>query len=191
MNAILTDIFAPFPSLQIKRGQEPVYKRLRIQAPRLVSYLDDHDKTDTQQNDFIVAFGYNKQLGTVSLVSDINPKRKGVRKLFSRIDLVITDKSYRGMGVGRFLILSALLHLLKHYRAQIYSISCLAAHAAISHVLESLDFKGTLWQDRNFKHESLYLDKKTIEHHTGIYVKKSIESAQSLNYHLRLIRDNL
>lgn len=160
---ILNDLTKDWPHLSCFLGDVAAYKRLRIVEPHLVSCFDAPSHFDCKKVQILTLTTYNGVLGALSFGVFSNEKRKGPLDLYARIDLVIADKSWRGYGVSRALILCAMFYILKTYGKRLYSFSCLAAHQAIAKILESLSFTGEIRTGQSFKHENLNLEDMDCE----------------------------
>ena len=116
----------------------------------------------TKEPEVLTLRFHGKPLGVTSFLLETNAKRPAPRRKFARIDLVITHPAFRGNGIGRLLILLVVAFLLERNGEELYSISCLAAHDAVAHVLEDIRFiekpvPPRPFEEINFKHEHIRL----------------------------------
>jgi GNAT superfamily N-acetyltransferase len=153
----LATLFQAYPILVLRPGDDALYRRFRSLEPGLVSCLDGGGTPPATHT--ILGLHVDGQPGGIlSLVMQANRMRPPPADHFGRIDLVIVAPHLRGLGLGRVLVLAGLVHLMEQPLPRLYSISCLAAHAAIARVLESLGFTATERRDRGFVHEELRID---------------------------------
>lgn len=154
----LSDLFGPYPAFALKHGDFEGYRRLRAVEQDLVSAVDK--KRLEPETDFgVVTIEHaGRLMGAGSFVVESNPQRKEEANRYGRVDLIIVDPEFRGLGLGRLVILAVLLHLLKDHGGRLYSISSLAAHGAVARVLEEVGFHGDSREEKNFVHESMALN---------------------------------
>lgn len=157
---LLTEWFEPTPHLEFSFGDIATYKSLHAQALHLVSMVDE---LGSARDPEVLTLRYHgKPLGVTSFLVETNARRPAPRRKFARIDLVITHPVFRGMGVGRLLMLLVVAFLLERNGDELYSISCLAAHDAVAHVLEDIQFTERPppprpFEEVTYKHEHLRL----------------------------------
>ncbi len=160
-----------YHELYFSLGDAATYKRLRIVESGLVSCFDDSNIYDPQKLQVMSLTKEGEVLGVTSFGIFTNSKRTESQNLYARIDLVITEKKWRGFGVARILVLSVLVYILELYRKRLYSISCLAAHEAIANILESISFTGDRRDEKGFTHETLSFE--AIDPNEYFTVRKS------------------
>ena len=124
-----TDLFAQSPDYQIAKADKSIYRSFCSKEPELVSCYDNFD--GDYDEEFLVFKKNNQPLGLASIVIRENPNKPAQPKIYARLGLIIVDKKYREIGIGRLLIVCSLLFALRTQRQQIYSISCLAAYAMV------------------------------------------------------------
>ncbi len=173
-------MFTSFPRLRLSQGDFALYESYRIREAALVSGLDDGDSAP----EVLGLFGWDRSLGVISMFTTTNSMRASKAKLYTRIDLVITDASFRKMGVGRVLILCGILQALKAHRERLYSISCLAAHRAVEIVLEKLGFQGTRREEQAFTHMELKIDPAEVVPLTDKFLEELQDALKTLNYRI-------
>lgn len=142
------------PKMKMHYGSWDFYRQLRAQEPQLVSIADDAKAAALE----CVSFSYQGQEAACSSVGCfVNEGRREARNLFGRLDLVMVAKPFRGFGLGRIAIFAGLIQMLAAFGPQLYSLSCLAGHKAVAHVLSQLGM--TLRSDRqsDFDHYSMEL----------------------------------
>ena len=67
-----------------------------------------------------------------------NSHRAAPRNHYARIDIVITGRSFRHLGFGKLMVYTVLDLLLEQRGRELYSISCVCAHAAIARMLQKV-----------------------------------------------------
>lgn len=153
---------APFSNLHLDLADEALFRRFRRIEPGLVSCADDQRAGATPRLDYPALHHRQEPAGVLSLVIQGNAKRRDPADLFARIDIVVVEPRFRGLGFGKLLVLAALVHVLDAYEGRLYSISSLAAHPAMERILEQVGFTGTPRANRDFVHEELKLE--TVNH---------------------------
>ena len=182
----LVDLFRRYPRLQLTRGDEAAYQRFRCREPNLVSYLDEHGSGGGRcRLQVLVLRAQGQPVGTVSFIVETNRYRPSQANKFARIDLVMVDPSARGLGFGRLLILCVITYLLRAHGKGLYSISCLAAHAAVEKSLQELAFAGRPKKDENFRHMELKLEALDLDRLARQLAQKTATRLQAINFHLR------
>lgn len=146
------------PELSFSLGDIAAYQRLRIVESALVSCFDDPSQFDEKKLQVLTLHKGKDVLGVTSFGVFSNSKRAGASNLYARIDLVITEKRWRNLGVARALVIAVLVYVLEIYGKRLYSISCLAAHERVVRILENLSFVGENRDEKGFKHEKLDLE---------------------------------
>ncbi|MFB3127258.1 MAG: GNAT family N-acetyltransferase, partial [Candidatus Acidiferrales bacterium] len=175
-----------YPRLQLTRGDEAAYQRFRCREPNLVSYLDEHGSGGGQRRlQVLVLRAQGQPVGTVSFIVETNRYRPSQANKFARIDLVMVDPSCRGLGFGRLLILCVMTYLLRAHGKSLYSISCLAAHAAVEKSLQELAFAGRPQKDENFQHMELKLEALDLDRLARQLAQKTATRLQAINFRLR------
>ncbi len=154
----LAGLFSEYPEFLLTRGDRITYRQFRNLEPNLVSVLDELVEDGETIADVLTVHDASQPMGVVSFAVNTNRLKPGRRNRYARIDLVIVDPSYRGLGVGRLLLWCVITYLLRNFGGSLYSISSLAAHPAISAVLKELSFVGTPRENANFIHEELKLE---------------------------------
>ncbi len=180
----LVELFDHYPAMTISAGDSKSYRHFRSLEPTLSSCVDDSSLGDNTFHACVVIDIAGEAVGMASFVVSANRQKKGAANRYGRIDLVVTDKNMRGFGVGRLLVLSALVQLLSDYGHCLYSVSCLAAHPAMEQILEEVGFNGSYRQGRNFKHEEIAIRDGAATSLTAL-TEKLTSSIQQTNYRLR------
>ena len=181
----LVEIFAHEPRLRLTRGNKDVYHGLRAQVPSLVSLVDGKSAVEVAALDTLEAWDGSSALGAVSFIVQANPHRPPPQDKFGRIDIVIVPEASRGLGLGRLLLTCAALHLVQNHYTEMYSISCLAAHPAVSKTLESLSFVPNDRGSRNYVHEELRLEGLDLAALDATLSQEAELSLQRVKYGLR------
>lgn len=183
-------LFERFPRLAATFGEQEIYQHFRVLEPQLVSVLDEVPLRP--EPDILVLRLEGHPAGVTSFLVETNVQRPAPPRKYARIDLVITEPDARGLGVGRLMLLSVLIHLLETEGTNLYSISCLAAHPAIEHVLGQLDFgekpsadHGLHAEAQQYKHMEIRLDQSTLEDYKRKVLVKTSEALRVINYRLR------
>ena len=154
MEDSLERLFEQYPKFTVEENDLDQYGRMRALEPGLVSSVP----TDQTNALHILGLHHRGQgLGAVTFFCLDNRLRKPKGSRYGRVDLVITDPAVRGLGVGRLLVACALLRLFDRNPGCIYSVSCLAAHAAIAKVLDKIGFEHRYMPERNYSHEEYRL----------------------------------
>ncbi len=181
----LVDLLEPFPGLTLARGDLTTYGRFRSLEPNLVSLLDGKEPGPASIADVLVLRARQHPMGAVSFMVQANEQRRGDRSRYARIDLVIVGNDYRGIGVGRSLLLCVNTYLLGSFGDSLYSISCLAAHPAVKQVLEELSFQGQSRPHLSYTHEELSLEGLELQSLISKFAEKTTSALRVVNYNLR------
>ncbi|MBT5375398.1 MAG: GNAT family N-acetyltransferase [Nitrospinaceae bacterium] len=171
MTPELVDLFASFPSLSLTNAEHELYRKLRCREPQLISCSDNLSANAGEE---VFALSEKGQpLGVVSMVIQENQNKPTPKNNYVRLDLVIVDKKYRNLGVGRALIICSLLEVLRNWERKIYSISCLAGHKTVETYLQELSFQAHPRKEKDYWQGSLNLT--DLDPHTliKIYLKKA------------------
>lgn len=181
---ILTDVFSGDDGFRLEQGDLSTYQGFRHQEPNLVSIVDG--KPEMAKNlDALVFRIKGIPVGAVSYLVQRNTNKSPPNDFYGRIDIVIVPGSARGAGLGRLLLLSANLVMLRGHGSSLYSISCLAAHPAVAAVLESMGYTPARRENTSFVHEELRLegeDWRNLERDFSIRLRQSF---QQVRYSLR------
>jgi GNAT superfamily N-acetyltransferase len=153
----LDDLFAAAPRLRLSRGERDAYLALRLREPQLVSLADGRPAAAAALEALVLREG-DAVLGAVSYGVQANPNRPPGHARYARIDIVVVPPEARGLGCGRLLLACVTAHLLRSQGGQLYSLSCLAAHPAIAHVLESAGFLPGPRTALHYVHEELRVE---------------------------------
>ncbi len=154
---ILTDVFGEDSRFILEQGDLNIYRGFRHQEPNLVSIVDGKPEMAKNLEALVLRLEGNP-VGAVSFLVQTNPRKTPPSDSYGRIDIVVVSAAARGMGLGRLLLLSANLVLLRNHGSSLYSISCLAAHPAVAAVLESVGYTPGRRENTLFVHEELRLE---------------------------------
>lgn len=154
---LLEDLFADHPKFRLTLGNTDIYRQFRSREPHLVSIVDELPKSQLLLADVLVLHWGGAAIGAASFALQANPQKRERRRRYARIDLVIVPPGFRGVGVGKLLLLAVVTHLLRAHGPSLYSISCLAAHPAVGDVLEGCGFAATPRDHLHYVHEELKL----------------------------------
>ena len=166
-------------------ADQSVYTRFRVREPNLVAYFDEHRDAPNAETFFTVVYVKEDPAACASFIVDRNAQKTNDRSYFGRLDLVMTFEQYRGFGLGRIVMLAALGHAIETYGNRLYSISCLAAHEAVAHVLESLGFERRVTSDELYVQEQYALDDSAAVVLVDSVVDELSRSAQRAAYRVR------
>ena len=181
----LERIFGTQQRLKVRFVDLAVYQRFRSIESGLVSCLDGQTGPDRQTPQVLAIALDDKPVGIVSFLVSTNACKQSSSNLYGRIDLVIMSSQSRGLGIGRLLVLSAIIQLLAVYGRRLYSLSCLAAHPAMEVILEGVGFSGEYRQNDNFKHEELRLEDADRSALFTLFRDKTAEALQASNFRLQ------
>lgn len=160
---MVAGLLADMPRLELGWCSEATFRRFRSFEVALVALADDANSSHRIVTHLMQATIDRQPAAVISWLVDENPVHARPRNRYARIDLVITDPSFRGLGLARLLVIGALHELLESRGAELYSISCLAAHKAIERILEDLGFSDRPRGDKNYTHEEMRLDDEAAE----------------------------
>ncbi len=176
-------LFGSFPHLQATFGGQDTYRQFRLLEQHLVSILDE--VALRPEPEVLVLRVEGRPAGVTSFLVETNVKRPEPPRKYARVDLVITESGSRGLGIGRLMIYSVLTRLLETEGKNLYSISCLAAHPAVEHVLSEAGFSGEVRPDQNFRHMGIRLDQLQLADYKRKILVKTSEALRVTNYRLR------
>ncbi len=184
----LERIFSTQPQLKMRFVDMDVYQRFRSMESGLVSCLDGQTGSDRQTPQVLAITLDDEPVGVVSFLVSTNVHKPSSSNLYGRIDLVVMSSQFRGLGIGRLLVLSVITQLLAVYGRRLYSLSSLAAHPAMEVILEGVGFDGEYRQKDNFKHEELRLEEADRSALLTFFGEKTAEALQASNFRLRQAR---
>jgi GNAT superfamily N-acetyltransferase len=144
-----------FPDVEIRYGELDVFKSSSMREPGLQSSYSGKRGDGKACFDVLTLYRKGQLLAALSYFVDTNPRRKTSDNLFARIDVVVTEKDYRGMGVGKLLVITALKYVMQRWGVHLYSISCLAAHDAMARILDSVGFASEQRPNENYVRQTL------------------------------------
>lgn len=181
---ILTDVFGEDPRFILEQGDLNTYHAFRHKEPNLVSIVDGKPDMTDNLNALVLRMEGNP-LGAVSFLVQHNPHKTPPLDCYGRIDIVVVGESSRGTGIGRLLLLSVNLVLLRDHGSSLYSISCLAAHPAVEAVLESVGYTPGQRGNSDFVHEELRLEGGRREGLERDFSARLSQCFQQVRYALR------
>lgn len=174
----------------IRLGTAAKFRRFRTLEPALVSVLD-HPAPDSDQAAFyLVSTLDDDDAALASFVCETNGKRPTSSNVYGRIDLVITVPQFRSLGLAKFLVLAGILQLVLGLGPRMYSISCLAAHAAIEKILLDVGFEGDRREGQGFRHLSIRLDDENRDAIRQDIEQRLITAAKIAKYRMRQRKDS-
>lgn len=183
VRSVLSDIFEPYPSLELTQGDLGAYRHFRAREPQLVSCWDQGEEKPDKE--ILVLREAGAPAGTVSFMAKENPCRECCSNYYARIDLVIVDNEHRNLGIGRLLIHCVITHLLRIHGDHLYSISCLAAHPAVEKVLKNLSFEGHREKMKTFWQGELKINKNDVADLTRKFTGETSHLLKIVNFHSR------
>lgn len=152
--------FDEFPQLAFVAGSESDYRFFRSKEPQLVA---THDTVSNSEAHHILKLEvYGEPAGLITFLIDRNQHRQSRRNLCARLDLVIVREKFRGLDIANCATKAGLLFVLSLYTKQLYSISCLAGHEGMAHILDNLGFKF-LAQEKNCQRYEYHVDSTSEE----------------------------
>lgn len=181
----LAQPFAPYPRLSPVHDDFKVYREFRPLEPELVAYHDRLAQTERVDFGVLSIRAGESTLGVGSYVAEANKQKPRPANRYARIDVIIVNPGFRGLGVGRAVILCVAIHLLETYGTRLYSISTLAAHPAVERVVEQLGFLPQRREHDGFTRESLELTGRDAAALAREYRQRLEAGLQALNYRLR------
>ena len=174
--------FDEFPQLAFKAGSESDYRFFRLKEPHLVA---THDTvSDSEAHHILKLDVFGEPAGLITFLIDRYRHRQSRRNLFARLDLVIVLEKFRGLDIANCATQGGLLFVLSLYTKQLYSISCLAGHEGMAHILDNLGFK-ILAQDKNCQRYEYHVDRTSEEILFGQLRESLPEALKLLNYRSR------
>lgn len=153
--AELADVFEGQAGCRLTLGDHAAYQSLRLREPQLVSLADGKVPGTVSGYDAMALWHGEALLGALSFRVQRNPRREAPHDRYARIDVVVVPDARRGVGAGRLLLACATAYLLRTGEAPPYSISCLAAHPAVAHTLESMGYVPRPRAELQYVHEEL------------------------------------
>lgn len=204
VGSALPSVFRRYPELELGYVKDRTYRQLRIIEPDLVSCLDGQTASQagcakpvqrstagapvcglellgvSHRGDQLA--DASTMLGVLSLVTQCNEHRSPAHNVYMRIDLVIVSPTFRGLGVGRVLTLSSILHALDVWEGRLYSISCLAANPAMERILKEVGFVSRDRKDRQFVHEELKIESASIDRIRQSILERLAAALHLLNF---------
>jgi len=181
--SILHSILKGYDQLNIKLNDEEVFNELSLTEPTLVSSFSKNSNIEQRYETLIIYYGEHL-VGGISFFIAKNNMRKNKSNLYGRIDTVIAPKRFRKNGISRALILFAIHYINLTFGARLYSISCLAAHDAISRVLEGLQFSDIRNEEENFTRQSISFDTIDHENYANLIDEYLKRASHQINYKL-------
>ncbi|OIQ17867.1 MAG: hypothetical protein BM556_10600 [Bacteriovorax sp. MedPE-SWde] len=172
-----------YDQLTIKVNDQDAFNKLARVEGSLVSSYSKNSKSE-QYFQTIVIYYADHLIGAISFFVAKNEMRKVKNNLYERIDIVVVPKRFRGNGISKALVLLAIHYCNISFGNRIYSISCLAAHEAISRVLDGLNFRCNRGNDENFSRHSIYFDPSESQEYAKL-IEENLKSAiHRINYKL-------
>ena len=143
----------PYPRFDLIFNDSGLPEKLKAKEPQLKGVGEGQKEIPDS-----VGVAYDGELiGGVTIVSFTNLRKMEPRNVYSRIDIVVVEKRWRGLGVSNLLLLLTLIQILRSFQESVYSISSLVAHGAIEYVLRNLGFVIEMRKEELFSRCSLSL----------------------------------
>ncbi|MCF8721579.1 GNAT family N-acetyltransferase [Nitrospina gracilis] len=175
---------APYPHMQVLEGDMVTFKRFRFLEPGLVSLLDSSTTALENNHKVLVLVYKNDPLGCISLIHF--PRHDAQQRVVynARLDLVIVANGFRGMGIGRSLMLLGISSLLETLGSSLHSVIAATPHPAVDRVLRGLEFTLLPAQDGSLQRmlDLQGLDRPGLLHVVG---DKTDESLKRMHHNLR------
>lgn len=181
----LSTLLDAYPHVRIHFGQKDDFTKFRTYAPQLVSCFDNAQK-DLEQPQLLVFHWKEQPLGVLSFFIEHNQYKTSSLNHYARIDLVIVPQQFEGFGIASVLIYAALVYFLNAHAARLYSISCLAAHPAVAHILETkCGFQPKKEKVDDYTEYALQIDEgQATTYHAEAY-QRAEESVMQCAYRIR------
>ncbi|MZG54152.1 MAG: GNAT family N-acetyltransferase [Nitrospinae bacterium] len=181
MTSELTDILGPFPNLRLSKADKLLFRQFLYMEPNLVSLVGDGNV----EEEILVLYNQDQPVGTASIVIRKNLNKSVLPDHYARLDVIIVGKKYRNLGIGRLLIVCALIYILRNFGKQIYSLSCLAAHDTVKKKLKNLSFVEHHATEKNFWQGALNLEENKLEDLLELFQEDAKKCLQWTAYKLR------
>lgn len=181
----IAQLYGSFPSSEIRFGEFDMFASAHAREAHLGSTY--HEDMEEAKGTLEVLCLYHKDqlMGSLSFFLKKNDMKKCEADHFARIDIVIVEKEFRNIGIGKLLVFTAIKYLLDRWGRGIYSISCLAAHAAMEKILEQIGFRGEQRANENFKRETISLGEMGPDEFSSLIDERVSGSMQLVRYRLR------
>lgn len=183
----IAEVFKNFPSSEIRFGEYDVFGSAHAREAHLGSSYKEDTEEGKGTYDVVCLYYEDQVMGSLSFFLEKNEIRaeKGKADHFARIDIVIVEKEFRNIGVGKLLVFTTIKYLLDRWGQGIYSISCLAAHAAMAKILEQVGFESEQRASEDFRRETISFGDDGIEAFSAFIDERVSGSMQLTRYRLR------
>ncbi len=182
----IAKLYKDFPHAELRFSEFDKFATAHRREPHLGSSYND----DPQQKNGIfdvLGLHYNgAQVASLSFFIEKNKmKKRQEPDHFARIDIVIVEKEFRRLGLGKILVFTAIKYLLDRWGARIYSISCLAAHDAMAKILDDIGFHAEQRPEENFIRATISFDEVNQDEFSALINSRLEDSIQLVRYRLR------
>ncbi len=178
-------LFDNFPSTELRFGEFDKFAGAHAREAHLGSSYKENMAEGKGTRDVLCLYHQGQLMGCLSFFLEKNEIRKSEADHFARIDIVIVEKAFRNIGIGKLLVFTAIKYLLDRWGQGIYSISCLAAHAAMAKILEQVGFEGEQRFEEDFKRETISFSDTGTEAFSALISERVAGSIQLTRYRLR------
>lgn len=181
----INKLYTNFPSSEIRFGEFGKFASAHAREAHLGSSYKEHEEEGKGALDVLCLYHRSQLMGCLSFFLEKNEKRKCEADHFARIDIVIVEEEFRNIGVGKLLVFTAIKYLIERWGQGIYSISCLAAHAAMAKILEQIGFQGEQRANEDFKRETITFAEMDLDEFSSLINERISGSMQLVRYRLR------
>ena len=182
----IAKLYKDFPHAELRFSEFDKFAIAHRREPQLGSSYNDDPQ---QKNGLFDVLGlhYNgAQVASLSFFIEKNKmKKRDEPDHFARIDIVIVEKEFRRLGLGKILVFTAIKYLLDRWGARIYSISCLAAHDAMAKILDDIGFHTEQRPDEDFIRKTITFSEVDQDEFSTLIDTRLEGSIQLANYRLR------
>ena len=181
----IAKLYKDFPHAELRFSEFDKFAQAHRREPHLGSSYNDNPQ---QKNGLFDVLGlhYNgAQVASLSFFIEKNKMKRQEPNHFARIDIVIVEKEFRRLGLGKILVFTAIKYLLDRWGARIYSISCLAAHDAIAKILDDIGFHAEQRPEENFIRETISFSEIDQGEFSSLINTRIEGSIQLVKYRLR------
>jgi GNAT superfamily N-acetyltransferase len=171
----------------LRQGPRPDGSKNQIES----AYIDHYDGEDSRYG-IVGGFWKGELLGVSAFGVVENPYFRvhsadpsGKRRAYGRVDVVVVLPVYRGFGVGRWVMEASLRYMLMNWPGSLYSLSTVAAHKAIAHILSSYGFDIVSRADSEEEKVSLAIDDEREPALLGMLAERAENNAKRVFFKFR------
>lgn len=152
----------------------------------LIALYHDRYREDSARYRVVGIRALGQVAGCCAFGVTTNAKKNPPRRSYARVDIVITRRDFRRLNLAKLMVYATLDLILKQWGRELYSISCLCAHRAMSRIFESLggftlvrdERKGTLDAIFEVNNASVYRLRQSLN-------DLLLQTARTVLYHYR------